>query len=88
MCLFAFYTFARVGEITNSASGANDKQEAEAFKVTFLNYKHNYNKSPFSLAISHPSTCCPVQHLLAYLQARDHNPGARFSNLPRTFLVT
>lgn len=52
MCLFAFYTFARVGEITASASGTiihlhpvsklvNDKQETEAFKVTFLNYEHN-----------------------------------------------
>lgn len=63
MCLFAFYTFARVGEITASASGTtihlhqvsklvNDKQEAVAFKVTFLNYKHNYNQSPFSVVIS------------------------------------
>ena len=52
MCLFAFYTFARVGEITASASGTtiylhqvsklvNDNQEAVAFKVTFLKYKHN-----------------------------------------------
>ena len=89
MCLFAFYTFARVGEITTSASGTtiylhqvsklvNDNQEAVAFKVTFLNYKHNYNKSPFSLTISRQTTCCPVQHLLAYLQARGNTPGPLF----------
>ena len=56
----------------------NDKQEAEAFKVTFLNYRHNYYKSLFCFAISHQTTCCPVQHLLAYLQARGHNPGPLF----------
>lgn len=89
MCLFAFYTFARVGEITASASGTtiylhqvsklvNDNQEAVAFKVTFLNYKHNYNKSPFSLTISRQTTCCPVQHFLAYLQARGNTPGPLF----------
>ena len=89
MCLFAFYTFARVGEITASASDTtihlhqvsklvNDTQETEACKVTFLNYKHNYNQSPFSLVISRQTTCCPVQHLLAYLQARGHNPGPLF----------
>ena len=89
MCLFAFYTFARVGEITASASDTtihlhqvsklvNDTQETEACKVTFLNYKHNYNQSPFSLVISRQTTCCSVQHLLAYLQARGHNPGPLF----------
>ena len=50
----------------------------KAFKVTFLNYKHNYNKSPFSLTISRQTTCCPVQHLLAYLQARGNTPGPLF----------
>lgn len=56
----------------------NDKQEAEAFKVTFLNYKHNYNQSSFSLVISRQTTFCPVQHLLVYLQARGHKPGPLF----------
>ena len=66
MCLFAFYTFARVGEITAPASGTtiylhqvskllNDKQEDEAFKVTFLNYRHNTTNlcfaSPFLIKL-------------------------------------
>ena len=78
-----------VGEITASVSGntihlhqvsklVNDKQEVEAIKVTFLNYKHNFNQSCFSLVVSRQSTCCPVQHLLTYLQARGHSPGSLF----------
>ena len=92
MCLFAFYTFARVGEITASGSGTtinlqqvsklvNDKQEAGAFKVTFLNCKPNYNQSSFSLVNSCQTTCFPVQNLLAYLQARGHNPDPFFKCL-------
>lgn len=103
MCLLAFYTFARVGEITASASGTtihlhqvsklvNDKQEAESFKVTFLNYKHNYNQSPFSIVISRQTTFFHVQHLLVYLQARGRKSGPLFqmpngSPVPRSILT-
>ena len=89
MCLFAFHTFSRVGKITNSVPGntihlnqvlqlVNDRHKVEVIRITFLRYKHNYNQAPFSLVVSRQISCCPVQHLLAYLQARGHNPGPLF----------
>jgi hypothetical protein len=67
MCVFAFFAFLRIGEITLSNTGntiqlqqltklVNDKKEVEALKITFLNYKHSYNQPPFSLVISRRST--------------------------------
>ena len=89
MCLFAFHTFSIVGEITSSIPGntihlnqvlklLNDRHEAQAIKVTFLRHKHNNDQAPFSLVVSRQMSCCPVQHVLAYLQVRGDNPGPLF----------
>ena len=89
MCLFAFFTFSRVGEITASSSGhtfqlhqvtklLNNNNEVEAIKVIFHNFKHSYNQRPFSLIISRQDIFCPVEHLLHYLQLRGYSSGALF----------
>ena len=64
MCLFAFSTFSRIGEITandvgnniqlHQISGLLDKNNKVVFiKVQFLQFKHNsYNQRPFSLTVS------------------------------------
>lgn len=79
-------SFVQHHSSTPSFKISHDKQEADAFKVTFLNYKHNYNQPPFSFVISSQTTCCPVQNLLLYLQARGHKPGPVFQ-MPNDSLV-
>ena len=89
MCSLAFFAFLRVDEITASASGhtlqinqltklVNQKQEIVALKVTFFNFKHNYNQRPFSLEISRQNVCCPVQLILEFLHLRGNTPGPLF----------
>lgn len=92
MCLLAFFAFLRVGEITSSKSGhniqinqvtklVNEKQQVMALKVTFYNFKHNYNERPFSMVISRQKTFCPVQIMLDYLHLRRHRPGPLFMTM-------
>lgn len=91
MFLFAFYTFSRVGEFTQSSSGSNMQlnqvkklinggKEIVGLKVTFLNFKHSYNRAPFSIEISCQSEFCPVQAILTYLSLRGGVPGPLFSS--------
>ena len=47
-----------------------------AFKITFLNYKHNYNQCPFSTVIHVRVGLCPAWFPLAYLDLRENSPGA------------
>ena len=69
ICLFAFFTFSRVGEITSSVPGntihlnqvlklLNDRHKVQAIKVAFLRRKHNHNQALFSLVV-------PVKFLAA-----------------------
>ena len=48
MCLFAFHTFSRIGEITHSSSTV---RHSGGNKITFHNYKHLHNQRPFTLNI-------------------------------------
>ena len=47
-------------------------------KLTFENFKHNYNQRPCSLEIYRQSMICPVQLLSDYLVLRGSRPGAIF----------
>lgn len=89
MCLFAFFTFSRIGKITASNSGntinlqqvtklLTHNNEVASIKVQFLNYKHSYNQRPFSLVVSRQATFCPVEHLLTYLNVRGYSGGPLF----------
>ena len=48
------------------------------FKLTFNNYKHNYNQRPFSLIIEQQQPFCPVQLMLDYLTLRGLESGPPF----------
>lgn len=89
MCLFAFHTFSRIGEITQNQSNhnvqfhqlsavLNSKNEVLSFKFTFYDYKHSYNQRPFTLNILPSNVCCPVQYLVSYLKVRGNSPGPLF----------
>ena len=66
MCSSAFHAFLRVGEMTIPRSGGTQTNlslsqltklvassgQAVSIKITFLNYKHNYNQRPFSIIIA------------------------------------
>ena len=94
MCNFAFHAFLRIGEITwshgkhaprplylNQIKMLQDSQGIiRALKIIFLNYKHNYNNSPFALEIPWKQTHCPMQGLLDYLQIRGDCSGPLFIN--------
>lgn len=89
MCLFAFHTFARIGEITHTSAHQNIQldqlcpvwnttNEIISFQLTLYHYKHSYNQRPFKLNILPSSVCCPVQYLIAYLQFRGNSAGPLF----------
>ncbi len=107
MCSTAFYAFLRVGEMTSTEhTGAqanlrlaqlvklnNKAGDVVSLKITFLNYKHNYNQRPFSININKQSDFCPVAILLQYLIIRGPSPGFLFvlSNgnpVPRAHFAT
>jgi hypothetical protein len=56
----------------------NDSKQVTAFRLTFGDYKHNYNQPPFSLTISRQTGPFPVQLMLYYF--RGHNPGPLFQS--------
>ena len=89
MCLFAFHTFSRIGDITYSPSNhniqfdqlskiVNVKDEVISFRLTFYDFKHSYNQRPFTLSILPSNVCCLVQFLLAYLRLRGNSTGPLF----------
>ena len=47
-------------------------------KLTFHDFKRNYNQRPFTLTINRQSSCCPIQLLLEYLALRGNRGGAIF----------
>lgn len=93
MYLFAFYTFARIGELTGhdatayhviqfgdvSFSGSSPHQSAT---VTFRKYKHNTTGIPHMISFSRgQSVHDPVQALLDYIQLRGSQSGPLFCML-------
>lgn len=92
MCSLAFFAFLRVGEMTARTSTnfitplqleqlsqlVDSNNVIVSLKLTFLNYKHSYNQSPFSLNIERQCVYCPVQIMLDYLKFRGNRHGALF----------
>ena len=91
MCSIAFYAFLRVGEMTSTTRQGpqplqihqvvklvNDSNDIVSLKLTFYDFKHCYNKPPFSIFINRACAFCPVQLLLEYLSMRGHKPGPLF----------
>ena len=92
MCSLAFFAFLRVGEMTLVSSNKSNlplqldqltklvdsNNHVVAFKLSFRNYKHSYNRPTFSLTISRQSKFCPVNAMLEYLEIRGHQPGPLF----------
>ena len=92
MCSLAFHAFLRVGEITVSTKKGlpaplqlhqcslvfGTSGRADSLKISFLNFKHNYNKAPFSIMIRKQPQSCPVQLMQDYLQLRGASPGCLF----------
>ena len=91
MCSLAFHAFLRVGEmavtnnnsnnvlcLNNVAKQLNADNEVISIRVTFAEYKHNYNTSPFSMIIKRTQCFCPVDYLLNYLRLRGTGPGNLF----------
>ena len=82
MCSLAFFAFLRIGEITITSSHNQPLQllqihqfsriydtnnHVAGLKLTFQNFKYNYNQRPFTLEIYRQNTACPVQLILDYL---------------------
>ena len=92
MCGLAFFAFLRFGEITSTSKQSPiplclnqltkllRDGEVIGFKLTFTDYKHNYNQRPFSMVIyRQPShSPCPVKLLCRYLACRGNSSGPIF----------
>ena len=91
MCSLAFFAFLRIGEMTtaknnscqplhmhNLAFSCDSNNQVVGMKLTFHDFKHNYNQRPFTLTINRQSSCCPIQLLLEYLALRGNHGGALF----------
>ena len=90
MCALAFFAFLRIGEITETPQPGNcpiqlnqltklsRDGEVIGYKLTFADYKHNYNQRPFTMVINRQPGACPVQLLSNYLNHRGRGPGPVF----------
>ena len=92
MCSLAFHAFLRVGEITmNTKQGSppplqlhqcfrvvDNSNQTVSLRITFLDYKHNYNKPPFTIVIKRQPDPCPVKLMLDYLKFRGTGLGCLF----------
>ena len=90
MYLFAFYTFARIGEITANGATTDHVVQFEdislqntghhlAVTVTFRRYKHNLTGAPHSITFSRGySTHDPVMALQEYIKLRGTSNGPLF----------
>lgn len=97
MCSLAFFAFLRIGEITTTKlTGClplqmhqlvkihDSSNQVVGVKLTFLDFKHNYNQRPFTLVLHRQRTSCPIQLLLDYLALRGNQQGAIFLTQART----
>ena len=90
MCASAFFAFLHIGEITETSQPGNcpiqlnqltklsRDGEVIGYKLTFADYKHNYNQRPFTMVINRQPGACPVQLLSNYLNHRGRGPGPVF----------
>jgi hypothetical protein len=91
MCSLAFFAFLRIGEMTttkhtscqplqldNLAFSCDSNNLIVGIKLTFHDFKHNYNQRPFTLTINRQNSCCPIQLLLDYLALRGKQRSAIF----------
>lgn len=91
MCALAFYAFLRVGEMTMTSKNTasilqlhnlvklvDAKNFVCGLKLTFGDYKHSYNQTPFSITMSRQQQFCPVDIILDYLRIRGPQPGPIF----------
>ena len=92
MCALAFFAFLRVGEMTMTSNNTvsilqlhnlvtlvdTAKSSVCGLKLTFGDYKHSYNQTPFSITISRQQQFCPVDIILDYLRMRGSQPGPLF----------
>lgn len=94
MCTVAFFDFLRVGEMTINRKKysnpplhfhqilklCNPSRVVDAVKISFWDYKHNYNQRPFSIVVNRQAMGpCPVQCILDYLDQGNHIQGPFFS---------
>jgi hypothetical protein len=91
MCVYAFFGFLRIGEITLSKPSLpmplqinqlskqfSTKGQITHLTQTFYQYKHSYNQQPFSIDILPQQVHCPVKLVLHYLSLRGTCPGTLF----------
>ena len=62
-------------QLTNVYDSSN---HVVGMKLTFLDFKHNYNQRPFTMVIHRQPASCPIQLLLDYLALRGNQQGAIF----------
>ena len=75
MCSIAFFSFLRIGEITITSSYNQPLQidqlshiygesnHVAGIKLTFQNFKHNYNRRPFSIELYRQTTSQGAFHV-------------------------
>ena len=91
MCSLAFFAFLRIGEITTAKKRScqplqmqhiehvhDSGKRVASIKLTFHDFKHNYDQRPFTLILHRQAAACPVQLLLDYLVMRGNQEGAIF----------
>ena len=94
MCSMAFFAYLRIGKITKQTNNAScqplqmdqisyvydSSHKVVGIKLTFLDFKHNYNQRPFTLLVYRQTSCCPVALLLKYLALRGIQPRSNIFN--------
>ena len=92
VCSLAFYAFLRSGEITSLSKRdstppirfyqitklINQAGDFVGFKVTFGDFKHNYNSRPFFIDFRRQPHSCPVDFLANYLALEGSSSGPLF----------
>ena len=91
MCSLAFFAFLRIGKITTmKSSGCQPLQmhqlaktydtcnQVDGIKLTFLDFKHNYDKRSFTLILKRQPNSCPIALLLDFLFQRGNQQRAIF----------
>lgn len=52
----------------------------QSLLVTFMNFKHNYNKTNFTIVVGREPKACPVQSYLDYINVSGNMPGPLYRN--------